>query len=126
MALRLGHRRSVDFDWFASDGLEDPLLLADELRAEGVPFVVGSIATTAMNAAIGNRLKPAGTSRPAGSCVKLATRFEPTLITRPVATQVAASTSRTVRRNPGRSQILMASLLFEFVAFVVDHAPAGT
>jgi hypothetical protein len=44
VALHLGHRRSVDFDWFTSEGLNDPLQLAAELRAEGIPFVTGQVA----------------------------------------------------------------------------------
>jgi hypothetical protein len=32
LALQLGHRRSVDFDWFREDPIDDPLRLAAELR----------------------------------------------------------------------------------------------
>jgi hypothetical protein len=38
LALRLGHRRSVDFDWFCEKPLADPLQLASEIRAAGIPF----------------------------------------------------------------------------------------
>lgn len=38
IALHLGHRRSVDFDWFLADRIPDPLHLAGELREEGVPL----------------------------------------------------------------------------------------
>ena len=41
IALRLGHRRSVDFDWFRQEPITDPLRLAGEIGAEGVPFVTG-------------------------------------------------------------------------------------
>lgn len=41
IALHLGHRRSVDFDWFRQPLLEDPLELARELQQEGIPFVTG-------------------------------------------------------------------------------------
>jgi hypothetical protein len=32
LALQLGHRRSVDFDWFREAPIDDPLLLAADLR----------------------------------------------------------------------------------------------
>ncbi len=38
LALQLGHRRSVDFDWFSREGF-DPLRLARELSDRGVPLV---------------------------------------------------------------------------------------
>jgi hypothetical protein len=41
IALRLGHRRSVDFDWFRQEPITDPLRLASELKTEGAPFVTG-------------------------------------------------------------------------------------
>jgi hypothetical protein len=41
IALHLGHRRSVDFDWFRQDPIPDPLRLASELKSEGAPFVTG-------------------------------------------------------------------------------------
>jgi hypothetical protein len=34
LALQLGHRRSVDFDWFRPEGIEDPLALASELGVQ--------------------------------------------------------------------------------------------
>jgi len=33
LALQLGHRRSVDFDWFRREEIPDPLRLGDELAA---------------------------------------------------------------------------------------------
>jgi len=36
VALYLGHRRSVDFDWFTASKLDDPLLLAYRLRETGL------------------------------------------------------------------------------------------
>jgi hypothetical protein len=39
VALHLGHRRSIDFDWFRQEPIVDPLLLAEDLRAGGAPFV---------------------------------------------------------------------------------------
>jgi hypothetical protein len=41
IALHLGHRRSIDFDWFRQPLLEDPLALASELQEERIPFVTG-------------------------------------------------------------------------------------
>ncbi len=41
IALHLGHRRSVDFDWFRQPLIEEPLELARELQEEGIPFVAG-------------------------------------------------------------------------------------
>jgi hypothetical protein len=40
LALHLGHRRSVDFDWFREEPLRDPLRLAAELRSAGVAVAV--------------------------------------------------------------------------------------
>ncbi len=44
IALHLGHRRSVDFDWFTEEPLEDPLRLAGELRDSGIPFETSQVA----------------------------------------------------------------------------------
>jgi hypothetical protein len=44
IALHLGHRRSVDFDWFLTDRISDPPRLGGEIREEGVPFEIGQIA----------------------------------------------------------------------------------
>lgn len=43
IALQLGHRRSVDFDWFLEGPIEDPLRLAGDLRSADVPFVTGQV-----------------------------------------------------------------------------------
>jgi hypothetical protein len=40
LALQLGHRRSVDFDWFTETALNDPLRLAREIQDDGVPLRV--------------------------------------------------------------------------------------
>ena len=42
VALQLGHRRSIDLDWFSPDAIEDPMALAEEMRQE-VPFETDSI-----------------------------------------------------------------------------------
>src|SRR5205085_5249442 len=39
LALHLGHRRSVDLDWFTGARIDDPMRLAQEVRSEGAPFV---------------------------------------------------------------------------------------
>lgn len=39
VALHLGHRQSVDLDWFCPSVIDDPMRLADEIRTAGVPFV---------------------------------------------------------------------------------------
>jgi hypothetical protein len=38
LALQLGHRRSVDFDWFREEPIDDPLRLAADLRAADLRF----------------------------------------------------------------------------------------
>jgi hypothetical protein len=43
LALHLGHRRSVDFDWFSERPLPDPLRLATEIEASGVPLEVTGV-----------------------------------------------------------------------------------
>jgi hypothetical protein len=43
VALQLGHRRSVDFDWFTSAHLADSLRLAASLRQEKIPFTTGQV-----------------------------------------------------------------------------------
>ena len=42
VALQLGHRRSVDLDWFSSLPIADPMALAHDLRSADVPFITGS------------------------------------------------------------------------------------
>jgi hypothetical protein len=39
IALRLGHRRSQDFDFFTQERFDEPIQLATDLHAAGVPFV---------------------------------------------------------------------------------------
>jgi hypothetical protein len=48
VALHLGHRRSVDFDWFTLERF-NPLVVAQELREEGIPFVTDSVATNTLH-----------------------------------------------------------------------------
>jgi hypothetical protein len=42
LAVYLGHRRSVDFDWFTVAPFPDPLVFAQHLRDAGIPFMTGS------------------------------------------------------------------------------------
>jgi hypothetical protein len=44
IALHLGHRRSVDFDWFLGEAMGDPLRLARDIEARGVPLAVARTA----------------------------------------------------------------------------------
>lgn len=48
VALHLGHRRSVDFDWFTLDIFE-PLHVAQELRDEGIAFVTEDVAPNTLH-----------------------------------------------------------------------------
>jgi hypothetical protein len=43
LAIYLGHRHSVDLDWFTGGGISDPMLLAQDIRDKGIPFVTGQI-----------------------------------------------------------------------------------
>lgn len=52
VALHLGHRRSVDLDWFTAEGLDDPLGLAEMLREEGVAFITEQAAAGTLHGSI--------------------------------------------------------------------------
>ena len=43
IAIYLGHRHSVDLDWFTEEGITDPMRLAQNIRDKGIPFVTGQI-----------------------------------------------------------------------------------
>jgi hypothetical protein len=43
LALQLGHRRSVDFDWFRAKPIEDPLRLAAALQTPALRFKVDRV-----------------------------------------------------------------------------------
>jgi len=43
LAIYLGHRRSVDFDWFTREPIADPLHLARDLSDQDIAFVMGNI-----------------------------------------------------------------------------------
>jgi hypothetical protein len=40
LALQLGHRHSVDYDWFTTETLADPIGLADRMRESGLPLQI--------------------------------------------------------------------------------------
>lgn len=43
VALQLGHRRSVDLDWFTETSLSDPMQWAQKLREAGIAFTTSSV-----------------------------------------------------------------------------------
>jgi hypothetical protein len=43
LALYLGHRHSVDLDWFTENPIVDPMRLAREIRDEGISFKTGAM-----------------------------------------------------------------------------------
>ena len=43
LAIHLGHRRSVDFDWFTRERIADPLHLTRDLNDQDIAFVTGNI-----------------------------------------------------------------------------------
>jgi hypothetical protein len=54
LALQLGHRKSVDLDWFVAQGLDAPLMLAESLRAQGVALEVASIDAGTLHGTVAN------------------------------------------------------------------------
>jgi hypothetical protein len=50
VALRLGHRQSLDFDFFTADPIEDPLALAERLRSQGLSLETQQVATGTLHA----------------------------------------------------------------------------
>ena len=42
VAIHLGHRRSVDLDWFTEGRMDDPMRLATQIRDEGVGWKFGA------------------------------------------------------------------------------------
>lgn len=53
VALHLGHRRSLDLDWFTAEPMGDPLSLAQELRAGGVDFHTDALDRGTLHGRIG-------------------------------------------------------------------------
>ena len=52
LAIQLGHRRSVDFDWFTGDSIQAPLRLAQRLRDDGIPLRVQETAEGTIHATV--------------------------------------------------------------------------
>ena len=52
MALQLGHRRSVDFDWFTDQALGDPLRLVRQFQEDGVAVRVDGTARGTLHARV--------------------------------------------------------------------------
>jgi hypothetical protein len=52
VALRLGHRQSVDLDWFRPDPIEDPLALVGELGVGGPRWHVEGLAPGTLHARV--------------------------------------------------------------------------
>ncbi len=53
LALQLGHRRSVDFDFFTSQSFEEPMLLAARAKAQGVPVAAPQVAPRTLHTSAG-------------------------------------------------------------------------
>jgi hypothetical protein len=53
VALYLGHRQSVDFDWFAHGGFDDPPALAEQVRRSGLQVENVQFAPRTLHAVIG-------------------------------------------------------------------------
>ncbi len=54
IALRLGHRRSVDLDFFSQELIADPLEVVGSLARDGIPFTVGSVSRGTLHGAVGS------------------------------------------------------------------------
>lgn len=52
IAIHLGHRRSMDFDWFSRAPIGDPLTLAAQLRGDGVRLEVVEVARGTLHGAV--------------------------------------------------------------------------
>lgn len=52
LAAHLGHRQSLDLDWFTAEHIEDPLVLARELQDRGAELRIGSVERGTLHAAV--------------------------------------------------------------------------
>lgn len=52
LAIHLGHRRSLDFDWFSPAPMGDALTLAAQLRDDGVRLEVAEVARGTLHATV--------------------------------------------------------------------------
>ncbi len=50
VAIRLGHRRSMDLHWFTSEGISDPMVLAQRFRHRGMNLVVTEVSQGTLHA----------------------------------------------------------------------------
>ena len=53
VAIHLGHRRSVDLDWFTEERMDDPMRLATQIRDEGVGLEVRNVDRGTLHATVG-------------------------------------------------------------------------
>ncbi len=54
VALHLGHRKSIDLDWFTEETIADPMILAKELRKHNINFETEQIARGTLHGTINN------------------------------------------------------------------------
>ncbi len=54
VAIHLGHRKSVDLDWFTNESIPDPMMLAQELRDHKINFKTEQIARGTLHGTINN------------------------------------------------------------------------
>jgi hypothetical protein len=52
IALHLGHRRSIDFDWFTMNPISDPMSLANKIRDEGIDLVTTGVEAGTLHGSI--------------------------------------------------------------------------
>ncbi len=53
IALHLGHRRSVDFDWFTKQMSMQPIIVAKEIREQSIPLMVKSVEEGTLHGSVG-------------------------------------------------------------------------
>jgi len=101
VALHLGHRRSVDLDWFTAERLSDPLALAQHLRELPVPFVAEQVAPGTLHGSarrvrlslLEYRYRLLGYLRPWQGCARLASQKDL------AAMKIAAVTQRGSKKD---------------------------
>jgi hypothetical protein len=52
LAVHLGHRRSLDLDWFTTGRIPDAMSLATSIREEGIPFEERQVARGTLNGSV--------------------------------------------------------------------------
>jgi hypothetical protein len=53
VAVHLGHRQSLDLDWFTGDRVDQPLALATDFQSRGIDFRVGSVQRGTLHGEVG-------------------------------------------------------------------------